>query len=206
MGKKLVEVLKIFLEKYFIPTIVAIVLAFLVFFVTPERFVLLKKFGKMGFNIFSFLICFLAVLLVIFLFKKSVYMVKKIIRNIKQKKIIEEDNRIVVEQLWSAVDVLGVEDYKLLLEFLNNGNKPHISEEVFGTGLLNSDWVDKVQYSEAKQVPIDIARTQKKGSIVVAVEAFDTIAAKYQYMLKGSIYADLKASMDKYGTISHFER
>ena len=95
----------------------------------------------------------------------------------------------------------------MLVEFLNNGNKPYVSEAVSGTSLLNSGWVHKVECSEAKQVPIKTTKAKKKSSVVsIQLEAFETIAAKYQYKLKDEIYADLKNAMAKCGKISNLER
>ena len=50
MVEKLLDTLKIFLEKYFIPTIIAVVLTFITYYKTPADNALLTKLTTTGFG------------------------------------------------------------------------------------------------------------------------------------------------------------
>ncbi|PWJ47791.1 hypothetical protein [Faecalicatena contorta] len=209
MVEKLVDILKIFLEKYFIPTIIAVVLSFVTYYITPEDNAVLIKFGVMGFSVCCFLIWFLIVEMVMGIFKGIISAVNRKIkgekRQIYENDRIERENKEILEVLWTRVDEMNARDYQLLVEFINNGNQPHYEAgQYFGDCLLNSDWVHKTVVQAEKQVPIKIERSSMEG--IHRFPIYETISARYQYVLKDELYKALKYSMDKHGKISHFER
>ena len=83
MIEKLLDTLKIFLEKYFIPTIIAVVLTFITYYKTPADNALLVKLNTIGFYVFVFCLWFLLIVLIIWVIDK----VKEFGVSIKDKKI-----------------------------------------------------------------------------------------------------------------------
>lgn len=207
MLEKILDIFKIFLEKYFIPSILAVVLTFGTYFFTPADNSVLVKLTVTGFSVCCFLVWFLVLFFIISLFKKIKGNIgDKKAKTANRKKEAEADEKVLkeaLEQMWTIIDGMSFSDYQLLLNFLNSENKPYLQAEISCGGLLNSDWVYKTQKEPEKKVPIQVERTQKGSSI--GMPMFETISATYQYVLKDEIYNLLKYSMEKYGKISHFE-
>ena len=65
MIEKLLDTLKIFLEKYFIPTIIAVVLTFITYYKTPADNALLTRLTTTGFGVFVFCLWFLLIVLIL---------------------------------------------------------------------------------------------------------------------------------------------
>jgi hypothetical protein len=184
-----------------------VVLTFVTYYKTPEDFSMLVKFTVVGYCVFAFCVWFL-------LIYTFMWIIKAFIKGIKEKadekeyvnKSLLRDEAKVLEQLWTDVDGLSVSDYKLLVKFIETGNKPHYTAgTVCGNCLLNSEWVHCSQVREEKQMSIKVAPSPNKGNrIMLPIQ--ETISAKYQYILRQEIFDLLKYSKEKYGKISHFER
>lgn len=205
MSEKLLDLLKIFLEKYLVPTIIAIVLSFITYYVTPTDNKLLIKFTILGYAVFLFCIWFLIIELVIRLVQKIQYhnYSKDVEQRSKQRQ--ERELQEDLEWYWTEIDSLSPNDYKLLLQFVKNGNKPYYSSGThFGDCLLNSEWVNKTMSKPAKQVLIQTKRDS--SSRAIPLPAYETISETYQYILKNEVYQLLKYSYETYGRISHFEK
>ena len=184
MSEKLLDLLKIFLEKYLVPTVIAIVLSFITYYITPTDNKLLVKFTIGGYAVFLFCAWFLCIEFVIWLIQKIQYhnYSKTVEQQSKQLQAreLQED----LELLWTEVDSFSLSDYKLLLQFVKTENKPYFSSGVFyGNCLLNSEWVHKT-----------VSKPEK------------SVLGNYQYILRNDIYRLLKYSYQKYGKISHFEK
>lgn len=207
---KLLDIVKMFLEKYLIPTVLSVVLTFVTYYKTPEDFSMLVKFTVVGYCVFAFCIWFLVIYAFIWIIKAFIKGIKAIKEKVDEKEYVNksllQDESRVLEQLWTDVDGLSVSDYKLLVKFLETGNKPHYTAgTVYGNCLLNSEWVHCSQVREEKQVPIKVAPSPNKGNRIM-LPMQETISAKYQYILRQEIFELLKYSQEKYGKISHFER
>ena len=112
MVEKLLDTLKIFLEKYFIPTIIAVVLAFITYYKTPADNALLTKLTTTGFGVFVFCLWFLLIVLIIWGIDK----VKGFWASIKDKKhqeaLVKQENDKAIDFLWTEIDKLSLKDYK----------------------------------------------------------------------------------------------
>ena len=205
MSEKLLDLLRIFLEKYLVPTVTAIVLSFITYYFTPTDNRLLLKFTIWGYSVFLFCVWFLCIKFVIWLIEKIQYhnYSKGIEERSKQRKAseLQED----LEWIWTEIDSLSSNDYKILLQFIKNGNKPYYSSSIYcGDCLLNSEWVHKTVSKPAKQELIQSKRDS--SSRASSLPAYETISGTYQYILRNDIYQLLKYSYATYGRISHFER
>lgn len=205
MSEKLLDLLKLFCEKYLVPTVIAIVFSFITYYVTPADNKLLLKFTILGYAVFLFCVWFLIIEFVIWVVQKIQYhnYSKGIEQSSKQRQARKLQEGL--ESAWSEIDRLSPNDYKLLIQFVTNGNKPYYSSGThFGKCLLNSEWVHKTVSKPAKQVLIQTKRTSSSRAIPLPVH--ETISETYQYILRNDIYQLLKYSYETYGKISHFEK
>ncbi|WP_302424719.1 hypothetical protein [Holdemanella biformis] len=207
MIEKLLDTLKIFLEKYFIPTIIAVVLTFITYYKTPADNALLTRLTTTGFGVFVFCLWFLLIVLIIWGIDK----VKGFWASIKDKKhqeaLAKQENDKAIDFLWTEIDKLSLKDYKQLLEFVDNENAPiTVSGIDFQQPFLNSNWFHRTEIEASKQVPISFVRNENTSSNFIPLPAYETIPAKYQYVLKDEIYELIKYSLDNYGKIGHIQR
>lgn len=209
MEKSIVDCLKLFLEKYFILSVTAIVLTFITFLAVPSDLFIIKKLGNTMFSVFSFCSWFLILELFKFIFKSIVqfFNVKRKQRYLRKSRKEEtlKVNKELLERLWTEVDSMSPRDYELLMSFITNGNQPYVTASIFcGSCLLNSEWVHKSLCKEEERVSIP-GRTSSNSN-EIPLERYADVQAKYQYILKDEVYQILKYSQDKYGRISHFNR
>lgn len=196
MSDKLIDILKVFLEKYFIQVLIAIITTVIVYFITPEDMNFLKKIGKEIYLLFCFICCFLIVEFVIYIFKK-------IQSKIYFNKLNKEQNENVMNEnlkyIWNYVDNLDYNDKKILSYCLKNKNKVINIESGVVNYKLFEEWFDETQsISNGTIRQFDYMKVEEKDIIEK-----DRII--YQYKIKDDIYEMLKYSKKKYGKISHFK-
>ena len=175
--------LKIFLEKHFIPTIIALVSAVMIYYFTPDTNEVLMKLGKDWYVLLTAGVVFL----IITAFVKIILVIRENINHHKLIKWNQLEGKKQSEQnlrrLWDQVDALSVDDREIINQFLDSGNSPiergagfYCSYET----LLGSHWVK--------------SRDVKK----------QTGYCK-QYILDDQVYQALKYSKEKYGRIGNFK-
>lgn len=102
MIDKLLDMLKLFLEKFLVPTVISVIMTFLIYFVTPIENNLIVKFTLTGYCVFIFCICFLIVSLCKYIGKHSIAFIKNIFtkrqNRIKEQKDIDECRRTAMEK------------------------------------------------------------------------------------------------------------
>lgn len=181
--ERFTELIKIFLEKHLIPTVISFVTAAIIFAFTPEDFWLIDKFTKTGYFFFLAGVVFILIQLLIWIKNK---MSEKAYLNYIRKSNAEnthKENMKAVESLWDFVDDLCDEDRNYLKTFLKSGNKPIVIRGNFHYPygrLFNSEYVKKQKCSD------------QQGTYV-------------KYVLDSNLYHDLKLSSEQFGKISHFE-
>lgn len=175
--------LKVFLEKHLIPTILALVVGVIVFYFTPDDNAVLMKLGRDWYVLLLAGSVFLVITLIIKLYhsiqERRYYRVLRKSNKESEQKTIERNIRL----LWDRVDSLGIEDRKLLEQFLSTDNSPIERGGHFYCSydsLLGSDWVKSRQVNGEK--------------------GFCT-----QYILDDQIFQCLKYSKEKYGRIGNFK-
>lgn len=205
MDKSIAECLKLFLERYFILSVMAVVLTFITFLaVSPDLFII-RKLGNTMFSVFSFCVWFLILVLFKFVLNgvfKFFYTQrnKRCLRKIHKEERLKM-NKNVLEGIWTQVDSMSTRDYELLIDFIINENQPYVASCSFcGNSLLNSGWVHKTLVKEDEKISSSEEFLPNFKVIPYCV------SVRYQYILKEDIYQILKYSQDKYGRISHFNR
>lgn len=181
--ERFTELIKIFLEKHLIPTVISFVMAAIIFAFTPEEFWLIDKFTKTGYVFFIAGVVFLLIQLTIWVKnQRSDKNYQDYIRR-SNEEYAHKENMQIVESLWDFVDSLCDEDRNYLKTFLRSGNKPIVirGNMFYSYGrLFNSKYVKK---QEGKD---------EQGHYV-------------KYILASNLYHDLKLSSEQFGKISHFE-
>ena len=205
--KELTVVLKIFIEKHLISTVIAAIGAILTVTLTNSEFYLLEKLGKSWYGILSFCIYFLFVQLII-LISKGISRMNRNWQNFAyNQKETEKRNKEILEQMWTRVDGLTQSDYDYLIQFIKSNNAPILVKGThFGDCLFTSNLVNLTTQKESVKnefMPTNIKN--EKEDVIPKTHAFYSIPDK-QYKLKDDIYRMLKYSYDTYGKISHFAK
>lgn len=132
----LVDLIKYFFERYFIPSLVSLLITIIVKYITPEDFDILIKLGLSFYLIGIFLIVFLTVLFIIFLYKKISHKISNYIyENNKQKEILEKN----ISKMKDYVDQLSSNSKEMIKYFIENDNKPLAYYEIGYTPYMEHD-------------------------------------------------------------------
>ena len=202
MDNNIIEIFKFFLDKKFIQSITAVIVAIMTFLVVPEDFVIVSKLGGTMFILFVSGIIFLAIELITFFSNK----IRKLSTSRQNKKYLnrikESEYQEVLENLWTIVDSMSVSDQELLRNFLRNGNQPYIHNGAriimgYGYSLLESDWVYKSEFKEETEL-------EENSDEFIPFKTY-RYRIRQQFILKPHIYNALKYSQEHYGRISHFK-
>lgn len=193
---KFLEIIKIFLEKHFLPALTAVVLTGIIFFFTPEYFPFFAKLEKWLYLIVIFSFCMLIIEIVI----KFVCSIQKKVELLKEEKKYNDDILKKNEEfLLETVDSLSLEDRRKLDYFMNNDNKPLITtmrlhESLFLEQFCN---INEFELKESTKVmnPFTLKKDieLKKGSRAT------------RYKLKDEFYEEFKYIKKKNNKISNFD-
>ena len=209
MEKDLAAILSFVFEKYLMPSVIALIMSIVIYGLTPSDLPFVKKLDTWLFILLGFLVSFAIVMLVItfakYIKKKINIFISK--RNYeKEKKAYEEENIPEgLEKFWSIVDGFSDNDYKLMMEFIENKNEPIIKEEKhnYNDWLLNSDWVHKTLYKKGER-KLEVFKPSSPDAI--PVERCMIMPDEYKYILTKGVYEIASYSYNRYGRISHFKR
>ncbi|OCL26282.1 hypothetical protein U472_09735 [Orenia metallireducens] len=197
------EIIKMFLEKQFIRTLIATAGTFIIYIILPNDYYLIMKLGILGFYIFVFILAFLLIVLiekVIEFFKKNSL---KRANKIYQRKEKERNIKVRLEQIWSYVDGLSNDDFLLLQKFIENGNKPiekNANTHYSSNSLLSSQYVHNTIVAPPKNEIKNGDGNMNYKELFMKANS----SGKKLYVLEDSFYQLLKYSKEKYGRISHF--
>lgn len=119
--ENLVSILKQFFEKYFIPSLSALLITIIIKYITPADFNILVKLGITWFLLGIFLSVFLLILFII-------YICKIIFSKISNTKYEENKNKEKLEKsikmMKSYMDKLSPKSRNMVKYFIENDNKP----------------------------------------------------------------------------------
>lgn len=208
MWGAITEFCKVFAEKHFMPSVIAVTGAIATLLFLPANYWMITKLGKMLFIFLASGVFFLLVKLLVFLWKKICQHRENNAEKQYYARSSQKNEKKDMEALWTAVDILGPEDRQLLKEFLANNNTPIERPSGFrfvgGHSLLASNWVVSTEEYGEEESPIILSEHLKgKGIPVEALGIGKSLITKYK--LHDDIFAALKYSKEKYGKISHFE-
>lgn len=208
--KELANILKVFVEKHLIPTVLAVGCAILTLIFVPSDFWMITKIGITWFGVFLFCAFFVVSQIVIKIFKAIAHVIHKSrIRSSEQERITKE-NRVALQQLWTLVDGMTPEDYDYLMQFIKSNNAPiEITGNTMylGDRLFNSKFVNVTTKAIKEERPsLSNNPLAKSGHLVMPIEGVVFSTVTKQYKLKDDFYQILKYSYDKHGRISNFDK
>lgn len=207
MWGAITEFCKVFAEKHFIPSVIAVTGAIAALLFLPADYWMITKLGKMLFIFLASGVFFLLVKLLVFLWKKMGQHRENRAEKRYYAHSSQKNEKKSMEELWSAVDKFGPDDRQLLKEFLDSNNTPVYRTAGYraaGNSLLNSNWVISTEEYGEDEPPVILSdRLKGKGIPVGSFGVGRSIVTKYK--LHDDIFVALKYSKEKYGKISHFE-
>lgn len=204
MFEKAIDVLKIILEKHFIPALCSVVPTAIIFYMTPTDNPILLKFGKNFFLFVVFVIFFLIIKFIIYI----VDFIKKCINKYKEnqyykkekEKYQREDDEKAVNTYLDRLDSLKPHLFDLVEYFVDNNNNPIT---IYGSSFLDNyemyGLLDYKQYKikEESITSVDPYKLEekcifKKGDYVT------------QFKLKDDVYHDLSIIKKRYKKLTRF--
>lgn len=213
MWEKILDLLKIVLDKYFIPAIIAVPATIFLYVIVPDTNFMQAKVGKSVFVIFIFTSIFLLILFAIWVkryIESKIARRKEVAENERQVEEQKKHNEIlkrnkekeILEDLWARVDALGNNERMLIDGLLKNGNRPigvYLTYDMRRLSFFVN--VTPMKNGDKCKVLID----GNFHDITMQYEPYDNPYDGYsKCKLREEIYARLKESKEKYNKISHF--
>ena len=197
MIEKIVDILKEFLEKHFLPFISSVVITGIVFFITPTDFKVLTKLEKN----FYLLVLFCLSLLII---EISIILIRKINNKIYYAKENKKHNDRIMQEninyLYDLLDSLSPEEFDLVEYLVNNNNQYITSHMDYARNRYDIDSIFNSRRYKVKEdeiISIDPYNINKKC-------VYKKGAYVNQFKLREDIYENLKYLKNKTGKISRF--
>lgn len=198
------KILEIVVESYLFSALIALAGAIVIAFLVPDYLKISEKIGKT--------LYFTLALIVLFLIAESIkalgkFLFKKYSNNKFEKKEIKENNDRVLEDLWSFVDGLSLQDRELLIDFLKSNNEPiEIRGCIVGNTILNNPKlvVSTVCDTNVKVNIGNVECLDDKEVIGIAHFPMNSSFQKKEYKLSPDFYKLLKYSYENENRISHF--
>lgn len=204
---KLADVLKIFIEKHLIPSVISIAGALATFSLVAEDNWILLKLGNPLFIILAFCVYFLAiqfVFLIVRAIKKAFNNMSEYNYSLKQS---ERRNQEVIRSIHEFVDSLSPEDKEILITFIQNGNKVLLDFErtyAFDSLLKNNNIINSSVYIGDIQ-KIDRERYWITKSLEQTLrQGMRPIGTLNQYRLKEPVYHDFSSVYKLVGKLGNF--
>lgn len=181
MWEAIASILKVFLEKYFIPTVISVVGGILTLLYLPEEYLwMTDKIGKVAFVILVAGLIFLMLSFLIHIFKSINEYKFRYNRLIDNKKQEIRDSEKDIDSFMSFFDGVSPDERELVVKLIKSNNTP-IEQYGFrfnngGKSIFNTNFIVKTQ--------------NKNGSYSIKINPF--------------IFYKVKEVYEKHGSISHF--
>lgn len=196
MFEKIVSIVKEFLEKHFIPSLLSVVIAVSIFYLTPTNSKVLIKVGE---KLFIFTV-FCGSLVVIELIIKAYgsIMYKLSARKIEKEQVNREQQQIE-DELFDFIHSLSPEDIKILNYFLENENKPLIlNGAIYGDIILdNYCYSNEFIVGDDTIIPLNPLTLKPDKKLKKGCHA-------RRYKLRDNLYDNIMILKKKYGKITKF--
>ena len=196
MFEKVVDILKEFLEKHFMPSLFSVIVAAGVYYITPSDMHVVTKLGKSFYIIVVFCISLFIIECLIALYRK---VSNCVYHSNQKKKNLRKTEKDIENKLYEISHSLSPDDRKILDYFLENGNKPLILNGfIFKNQFLeyycehNEFIVDNDNITPLNPMTLKPEKKLKKG-----------IYAE-QYRLRDEYYNGFMYLKQKYGKITKF--
>ena len=196
--EKLLDLLKLFLEKHLIPAVVSAAIALLITAYTPQETMLYMHLGQSLYILFLFCLTFAVV-------KFIIWMTKVIIKKINEAIDNKQEKENELEKLWDIIDDLSISEKRMITQFLNTknttvrGNGQHWRSSYLYISSELEFLIDSTSVPRMDDVKNTENNAQQKYGY--NVDLYPDI----MYKLKEHYYNLLRYSYKKYGRISHFK-
>ena len=212
MTEKLLDILKVILEKYLIPTIFSIFVTIIVLAYYPDLLAIRSKTNNILYGIMIFCGVLLVTLLAVAILKGIGTRIGKWqdsqYHRTQSQNYQERENMAALESLWNYVDGLSPTDRETLYVFIKTNNAPVKSRTQYFSGsiftdenIMNMSIVGSGGQNTERFIDSDFS----KNHIVTPLSNPTFFMAEKQYRLKDDFFNLLKYSYDNYHRISHFE-
>jgi len=182
MWDALASIVKIFLEKYLIQTVVSIVVGICTLLFLPDKYLwMTEKIGKVPFVILISGVVFLALCLLIYLYNRITNYKMRVNMIIARNKEEIRESEKDIDEFMTFFDGVPADEREMIIELINNNNTPIRTPNM--------------RYSMGRQSIYDtkiIVKTQNKdGSNLIKINPL--------------IFYKIKEIYEKHGSVSHFE-
>ena len=207
--EKLTEIIKLFLEKYFVPSMISIPITTIIAAIFPDILSI-----KSQTNLAMYVVAIFCVVFII------VWTIQNAAKGIWHK-YIEHKNRIFqknqmqagfqnqIKMLWSYVDTLNPSDKEVLFRFIHTHNEPVTSTEMyFGNSIFDNEDIMNVTIKEVQTQPVEYHAHKSqftKEHICMPIIRPPIETTVKMYKLKDDFFRLLKYSYEHYHQISNFK-
>lgn len=206
--EKLADILKLFLEKYFVPTLISVAISIFIVAKIPDILQISEKTNETLYFILIFCLVFLIVILTCKAYKSIHSKIEHLKAKEQHQKYVETENRKALEILWKFVDKLSIPDKRALFNFLRTNNAPiesstiHLGDSIFN----NSNIMCETIVGSIQEKPYhSISNPKNRGLVYVPLEQPIISTPVKRYRLNDEFFSLLKYSYEEYNRISHFE-
>lgn len=196
MFEKVVDILKEFLEKHFMPSLFSVIVASATYYVTPNDMHIVTKFGKSFYLLVIFCTSLFLVECVIALYRK----ISNHIFYSNQKKKYDRKNEIEMENtLYEISHSISPDNRKILDYFLGNDNKPLILNGFILGNQFLQHYCDHNEFIVENDhiIPMNPMTLKPEEKLTKGMHA-------EQYRLKDEYYEGFMYLKQKYGKITKF--
>lgn len=195
------QVLKIFIEKHLIPSVISVAGAIITLLLLPEDNYIIQKLGKLLFVFLAFCVYFLLVQC----FLKVCNSIPKAVRNIQKrnhaKQQRKEETQNEIEEIHEFFDRLEPEDKDVLLGFIKNGNKILLD---FSVNPMQWNLRQIMNISECKYKLRNIDKNYYWFTKTLETADDDETFYFKQYKIQKEIFEQLEYVYKKEGKLGHF--
>lgn len=206
--EKLADILKLFLEKYFVPTLISVAISIFIVAKIPDILQISEKTNETLYFILIFCLVFLIVILTCKAYKSIHSKIEHLKAKEQHQKYVETENRKALEILWKFVDKLSIPDKRALFNFLRTNNAPiesstiHLGDSIFN----NSNIMCETIVGSIQEKPYhSISNPKNRGLVYVPLEQPIISTPVKRYRLNDEFFSLLKYPYEEYNRISHFE-
>lgn len=206
--EKLADVLKLFLEKYFVTTLVSVTISILIVVMKPNILLISEDTNETLYFILVFCLVFLIILLICKVYKTICSKIEHLKAKQQHQQYVETENYKALETLWTFVDKLSIHDKQALFNFLRTNNSPiESSATYFGDSIFNNSKIiyETIVESIQEEPCYSIPNFKKQGLVHIPIERPMVFTPVKRYRLNDEFFSMLKYSHEKYNRISHFK-
>lgn len=203
--EKLGEVLKIFIEKHLMPSVISIAGSIITLLFISDSSWILLKIGKILFLCLAFCIYFIIVQLIT---KLYITFTTKLYRTNSREKQNKEELEDLIDYINGFVDGLIPQEKEILNGFIKNENKALIAYERISLGY--SGLLDNTKIINASTYPgdlnsIDWSRYWVTSELEESIHSgFYPIGNFKQYRIKDDYFSDFKLVYENRGKLGNF--